>query len=110
MLDIPGAVVVKRRVFCVCSLCPGGVLVVVSTVFEAAVEDADEAVAEGAECLVVSIAGGAALVVVVAAGGLLVSEQKAHWSMASWRRRLRTWQASTRDFLPLAIVIGDVPA
>ena len=42
---------------------PGGVFVVVGVVAEAAVEEADEAVAEGAERLVVQIAGVASLVV-----------------------------------------------
>ena len=42
---------------------PGGVLVVVGAVFEAAVEDADEAVAEGSEGLMVEVAFLASLVV-----------------------------------------------
>ena len=45
------------------SVCPGGVFVVGGVVGEAAVEDADEAVAEGAERLVVEVAFGSALVV-----------------------------------------------
>jgi hypothetical protein len=40
---------------------PGGVLVVGGVVAEAAMQDADEAVAEGAEGLVVEVAGGAVL-------------------------------------------------
>ena len=48
---------------------PCGVFVVESAVFEAAVEDADEAVTEGAECLVVEVAFGASLVVEVSASG-----------------------------------------
>ena len=45
-------------------MAPGGVFVVERSVAEAAVEDPDEAVAKGAEGLVVGGPGGAALVVV----------------------------------------------
>ena len=45
------------------SVCPGGVFVVGGSVFEAAVEDADEAVGEGSECLVVEVAGCSPLIV-----------------------------------------------
>ena len=38
------------------SVCPGGVFVVGGLVFEASVEDADEPVGEGSECLVVDVA------------------------------------------------------
>ena len=48
---------------------PGDVFVVVGAVAEAAVEDADEAVAQGAESLVVEVAGVASLVVEVAGAG-----------------------------------------
>jgi len=48
---------------------PGNVLVVLGVVAEAAVEDADEAVAEGAEGLVVQVAGVAVVVVEVAGAG-----------------------------------------
>ena len=51
------------------SVRPGGVLVVAGSVVEAAVEDADEAVAERAEGLVVQITGGASLVVEGPAAG-----------------------------------------
>ena len=51
------------------SVAPGDVLVVASVVAEAAVEDADEAVAEGAEGLVVQVAGVASLVVELAGAG-----------------------------------------
>ena len=60
-LDIPRLVAVKRRVGC--AVGPGGVFVVEGAVAEAAVEDADEAVGEGSEGLVVGVAGGSALVV-----------------------------------------------
>ena len=47
-------------------------------------QEADESVAQGAQGLVVGVAGGAVLVVVGAgAPGLVVSAQRAHWSMAS---------------------------
>jgi len=45
---------------------PGDVFVVVGVVAEAAVEDADEAAAEGTEGLVVQVAGVASLVVELA--------------------------------------------
>ena len=45
------------------SVCPGGVLVVEGSVLDAAVEDADEPVAERAESLVVKVASDASLVV-----------------------------------------------
>jgi hypothetical protein len=48
---------------------PGGVFVVEGAVGEAPVEDADEAVGEGPEGLVVEVAGGAVLVVEGAASG-----------------------------------------
>ena len=73
-------------------------------------EDADEAVTEGAQGLVVQVAGAATVVVEGAGAGLACRAQKAHWSMASYRRRLRTWRASTARFLPDATVNGDVPA
>jgi hypothetical protein len=48
---------------------PGNVFVVACAVAEAAVEDAEEAVAEGAERLVVQVVGGASLVVELAGTG-----------------------------------------
>lgn len=51
------------------AVAPGGVFVVSGVVFEAAVEDADPPVAEGAECLVVGVAEGATSVVVGAGSG-----------------------------------------
>ena len=39
------------------SVGPGGVFVIGGSVFEAAVEDTDESVGEGSECLVVAVAG-----------------------------------------------------
>ncbi len=45
------------------SVCPCGVFVVGGLVFEAAVEDADESVGEGSECLVVEVVGCSAFVV-----------------------------------------------
>ena len=51
------------------AVCPGGVFVVGGVVSEAAVEDADETVAERAEGLVVVVAGGSVLVVVGPAAG-----------------------------------------
>ena len=51
------------------AVCPGGVLVVSGVVGEAAVEDPNESVAEGAECLVVEITFGSSLVIEVSASG-----------------------------------------
>ena len=51
------------------AVCPGGVLVVLGVVGEAAVEDPNESVAEGAECLVVEITFGSSLVIEVSASG-----------------------------------------
>ncbi len=48
---------------------PCSVFVVGGVVFEAAVEDADEAVAEGSQGAVVGVAAGAPLVVVVPGAG-----------------------------------------
>ncbi len=53
------------------AVCPGGVLVVGGAVGQAAVEDADEAVGEGAEGLVVEVAVGSVLVVVETASSAL---------------------------------------
>jgi hypothetical protein len=78
---------------------------------EAAVEDADQAVAEGAEGLVVGVAGGAAGVVEGArAPGLVLSAENAQRQMASARRLLRAWRARTTRRVPEARVMGDVPA
>ena len=44
---------------------------------------AHKAVTQGAECLVVGVAGGAVLVVEDTGAGLVDRAQKAHWSMAS---------------------------
>jgi hypothetical protein len=49
---------------CAGAVRPGGVLVVAGTGFHAAVQDADQAVAELAQCGVVAFAAGAQLVVV----------------------------------------------
>ena len=51
------------------SVGPGGVFVVGGSVFEAAVEDADEAVGEGSECLMVAVAGCSSLVVEFSGAG-----------------------------------------
>ena len=53
------------------SVCPGGVFVVESPVAEAAVEDADETVAECSERLVVEISLGSPLIVEPAASWTL---------------------------------------
>ena len=45
------------------AMCPGSVFAVGGVVAQAAVEDADESVAEGAQCLMVHVARGAVLVV-----------------------------------------------
>ena len=45
------------------AVCPGGVFVVEGCVAQAAVQDADEAVGQGAQGLVVGVAGGAVLVI-----------------------------------------------
>ena len=68
---------------------PGGVLVVGGAVLEAAVQDADPSVTKGPEGFVMLVGGGAALVVEARAPGLVLREQKAHWSIASYRRLLR---------------------
>jgi hypothetical protein len=47
------------------------------------VQDAHESVAQGAQSLVVGVAGGAMLVVVALAPGLADRAHKAQWSMAS---------------------------
>jgi hypothetical protein len=47
-LDTPGFHLVKRRWEFVVAVVPGGVFVVVGVVGEAAVEDTDESVAQGA--------------------------------------------------------------
>ena len=57
--------------WCGLAVCPGGLFVVEGVVFEAAVEDADEAVGEGAEGLVVEVAVGSVLVVVETASSAL---------------------------------------
>ena len=63
-LDTPGAHLSSGfRLECGLAVCPGGVFVVDSAVRETAVEDADKAIAEGAEGLVVEIALGPPLVV-----------------------------------------------
>src|SRR5208283_4200181 len=71
-LDIPGMQLVKSsgvggRVGL--AVCPGFVFVVLGAVTYAAVQDAHESVAEGAQGLVVEVAGGAALVVESAGTG-----------------------------------------
>jgi hypothetical protein len=50
-------------------VCPGGLFVVLSVVAKSAVQDAHEAVAQGAQGLVVEVAGGASLVVELAGAG-----------------------------------------
>ena len=56
------------------TVCPGGVFVVGGAGSVAAVELADEPVAERSECLVVEVTSGSVLA---------CSEQNTHWSMAS---------------------------
>ena len=56
---------------CGLAVCPCGVVVVEAVVLEAAVEDADEPVGEGAEGLVMEVAVGAVLVVERAASWAL---------------------------------------
>ena len=51
------------------AVCPCGVFVVGAACSEAAVEVADEPVAERSECLVVEVASGSSLVVELAAAG-----------------------------------------
>ena len=58
----------------------------------------------------VGVVGGAVLVVERSGAGTGGQREKAHWSMASLRRRLRTWRARTARFLPDATVSGEVPA
>ena len=88
-------------------MCPGSVLAVRSVVAEAAVQDADEAVAEGAWYLVMGVAGGAVLVIEGAgaeAGGRGAEGPLVDGVVA----------AAVADvagtFLPDAILRGDVPA
>ena len=56
---------------CWLTVCPGGVLVVEGAVVEAAVEDADEAVGEGAQGLVMQVACRSPLIVEESASGAL---------------------------------------
>ena len=62
---------------------PGGVLVVEGAGFKAAVQDADESVAQCTQGLVVQVAGGAVLVVEQARAEAGVEGEKAQWSTAS---------------------------
>lgn len=73
-------------------------------------EDADKAVGQLSERLAMGLAPGSQLVVVAAGPGEGVSAQKAHWSQASPRRRLRAKRANTTRLRPDALVMGDVPA
>ena len=73
-------------------------------------QDVNEAVAEGAQGLVVGIPGGAAGVVEGAGGGLAVIAAKAQRKIASASRLSRACRASTTRRVPDARVIGDVPA
>jgi hypothetical protein len=59
--DIPGVWMSsgEAALWCFVPVCPGGCLVVAGTGLEAAVEDADEAVGEAAEGVVVLVAVGA---------------------------------------------------
>src|SRR5579859_4313103 len=89
---------------------PGGCLVVGGACSEAAVKDADEAIREPSEGVVVLVSLGALLVV----GGPGTGEAvRALWACA-WRasvsRSLRTNRAATTFFLPEARVTGLVPA
>src|SRR6201996_1274169 len=68
-LDIPRVVVSSGGVEAGVAVGPGGVLVVGGVVGQAAVHDADQAVAESAERLVVGVPGGSMLVVVGAGAG-----------------------------------------
>ena len=70
-------------------VCPGGGLVVAGVGLEAAVQDADQAVPELAQGCVVTDPAPAQGVVVGAGTGELVRAQKAHWWIASPKRRLR---------------------
>ena len=89
---------------------PGGCLVVEGAGFEAAVEDAGEAVGELAEGGVVAGSAGALVVVQARAPGEACRAVKA-WAMsASMSRSLRTYRAATVFFFPEARVMGLVPA
>jgi hypothetical protein len=89
----------SREGFGVCQgTWPGGRFVVAGTGFQAAVQDADEAVAELAEGGVVAEAAGALLVVVGAGSGDAVSAEKAQASLsADGTANLGT---STRTYQP----------
>ena len=88
---------------------PSGLLVVGDAVGEAAVEDADEAVREGAQGLVVRGPAGS-MSVVVGAGSWRGDEgSESLLESASARRRLRAYLAKTTRLVPDARVIGDMP-
>jgi hypothetical protein len=72
------------------------------------VEDANEAVAKRAECLVMQVAGGA--VGVVEGSAAWARPQGAECPLVNRvvERRLRIWRASTARFSPDAMVMGDV--
>ena len=91
-------------------LWPGGRFVVEGAGFEAAVQDAGEAVGELAQGGVVPGAAGALVVVAGACAGGAWRAEKA-WAMrASMSRSLCTYRARTVFFLPEARVMGLVPA
>ena len=73
-------------------------------------EVADEAVAEGAQTLVVEVARSSPPLVEVAAAGTGCSEHSAQRSAASESRRLRTKRAFTVRLRPDATVSGEVAA
>jgi hypothetical protein len=65
------------------TVCPGGVFAIERVVAQAAVQDADESIAEGTQGLMVKVSGGAVLIVERSGTRLLFMAPRAHWSMAS---------------------------
>jgi hypothetical protein len=74
------------------------------------VEDADESVAQGAQGLVVQVAGGAVVVVEGAGAGTDTDRAEGLLVNGVVEASVATCRASTTRFLPEATVSGDVPA
>lgn len=72
---------------------PGDVLVVIDVLFQASVQDPNPSIGKLSNRLTVGLASPSQLVVEARAPGELVIEQKAHWSKASAKRRLRMWRS-----------------
>jgi hypothetical protein len=92
------------------AVAPGGVFAVEGAGFEAAMEDADEAVGESAQGVVVVVAGCALLVVKARAPGETPMAAKAWPLRVSTSRSLCTNRAATTFLLPEARLTGLVSA